>query len=71
MEKQQKLLAPLITKIETSINEVAKEKGLSYVFDTSKGMLLYADQQDDISKDVKVKLKIPIDTKTEETTPKK
>jgi len=59
MEKQQKLLTPLITKIEGSINDVAKEKGLSYVFDTSKGMLLYADKADDISKEVKVKLKIP------------
>jgi outer membrane protein len=67
MEKQQKLLAPLITKIETAINEVAKEKGLSYVFDTSKGMLLYADQQDDITKEVKEKLKIPTDTKTGST----
>ncbi len=67
MEKQQKLLAPLITKIETAINDVAKEKGLSYVFDTSKGMLLYADQQDDITKEVKEKLKIPTGTKSGST----
>ncbi len=67
MEKQQKLLAPLITKIETAINDVAKEKGLSYVFDTSKGMLLYADQQDDITKEVKEKLKIPTETKSGST----
>ncbi|MBW7936201.1 MAG: OmpH family outer membrane protein [Flavobacteriales bacterium] len=59
MEKQQKLLAPLISKVEGAINDVAKEKGLSYVFDTSKGMLLYADKADEITKDVKVKLKIP------------
>lgn len=71
LEKQQKLLAPLISKVEAAINEVAKEKGLSYVFDTSKGALLYADQQDDISKDVKEKLKIPIETKSEGTSPKK
>jgi outer membrane protein len=59
VEKQQKLLAPLEKKITDAIAEVAKDKGLSYVFDTSKGLLLYADQSDDISADIKNKLKIP------------
>jgi outer membrane protein len=58
VEKQEKLLEPIIDKIDSVIQIVAKEKGLSYVFDTSKGMLLYADEADDLTKDVQAKLNI-------------
>jgi len=58
VEKQEKLMTPLAEKIESSIKEVAKEKQLNYVFDTSKGMLLYVDEADNITQAVKDKLGI-------------
>lgn len=58
MEKQELLMAPLAKKIEDAIKEIAKEKQLNYVFDTSKGMLLHADENDNITQAVKDKLGI-------------
>ncbi len=49
VEKQRKLLAPIEEKIDKAVNEVAKENGISYIFDTSKGAILYADEKDDIA----------------------
>jgi outer membrane protein len=57
-EKQQLLLEPLLTKADSAIKVVAKEKNLQYVFDTSKNSLLFADEGGDISKFVKMKLGI-------------
>lgn len=57
-EKQEKLMLPLAQKIENVIKEIAKEKGLNYVFDTSKGALLYAEESDNITQLVKDKLGI-------------
>lgn len=58
VEKEQKLSFPLLQKIENAIKEVAKEKGLLYVFDTSKGVLLYVNENDNITVDVRGKLGI-------------
>lgn len=58
VEKQEKLMAPLAEKITNAIKDISKEKQISYVFDTSKGMLLYADEADNITTDVKTKLGI-------------
>ncbi len=65
IEKQQKLMQPLADSINTAINAVAKEKGLSYVFDSapSLGVVLYADKADDITTEVRTKLKIPANAK--------
>jgi len=65
IEKQQKLMQPLADSINTAINTVAKEKGLSYVFDSAPnlGVVLYADKADDITADVRAKLKIPANAK--------
>jgi outer membrane protein len=57
-EKQQLLMEPILKRLQTAVNEVAKEKGLNYIFDSGKGMLLYADTSDDITQDVKAKLGI-------------
>lgn len=62
VEKQEKLMAPLAEKIEKAIKDIAKEKLLNYVFDTSKGMLLHADETDDITQAVKDKLGIKTTT---------
>lgn len=57
-EKQNKLLTPLNEKIMKAIKEVASEKGLNYIFDISKGAVLYWDEKDDVNKDVRKKLGI-------------
>jgi outer membrane protein len=56
VEKQRKLLAPIEEKIDKAVQDVAKENGISYVFDTSKGAILYADEKDDITPLVTKKL---------------
>ncbi|MCS6980283.1 MAG: OmpH family outer membrane protein [Flavobacteriales bacterium] len=58
MEKQQKVFAPIKEKFDKAVREVAKEMGLSYVFDSSMGTFIYYDESDDISAQVKKKLGI-------------
>ncbi len=55
-KKEQEVLTPIIDKARKAIDEVAKEKGYSYVFDSSLGVLLYADDSEDVMADVKAKL---------------
>lgn len=40
-QKQQELTAPVMDKVRETINTVAKEQGLVYVFDLSTGSILY------------------------------
>ncbi len=56
--KQQELYKPLIDKIENAINEVAKENGFRYVFESSTGNILYSVDEDNILPLVKKKLGI-------------
>lgn len=49
-------MAPLVTKIKTAINAVAKEKGYTYVVNTSQTELLVAPPADDLLAAVKTKL---------------
>lgn len=56
--KQQELYKPVLDKANKAINDVAKEKGYSYVFDLSNGTLLYANESDNILPLVKAKLGI-------------
>jgi outer membrane protein len=39
---------PVIAKAKNAINAVAKENGYKYIFDTSQGFVLYADDADDV-----------------------
>ena len=55
-KKEQEVLTPVIDKARKAIDEVAKEKGYTYVFDSSVGVLLYADDSEDVLADVKAKL---------------
>jgi outer membrane protein len=55
-KKEQEVLTPIIDKARKAIDEVAVEKGYTYVFDDSLGVLLYAKDSEDVMADVKAKL---------------
>ncbi|MCC7233521.1 MAG: OmpH family outer membrane protein [Bacteroidia bacterium] len=54
--KKEELYGPILKKADEAIKDVAKEKSYSYIFDTSVGAVLYAQDSDDIMSLVKVKL---------------
>lgn len=51
--KRVELLKPVLEKAQKAIDKVSKRKKLDYVFDSSKGILLYANEAKDIIEDVK------------------
>ena len=55
-KKKEELYTPILKKAEEAINSVAKEKGFSYIFDSSAGTLLFAQESDDVLPLVKGKL---------------
>jgi outer membrane protein len=58
-QKQGELLQPVFTKAEKAIEDVAKEKGLLYVFDIGPKVILYKSNESmDILPFVKTKLGI-------------
>lgn len=57
-KKKEELYGPILKRAEDAIKDVAKEKGFAYVFDTSSGSFLYAQESDDITALVKAKLAI-------------
>ena len=68
--KLQELLSPVNDKAQKAIEAVAKEKGYTYIFDTSASGIVYALPSDNILDAVKVKLGIK-DTPAPTTAPKK
>jgi outer membrane protein len=56
--KMAELVAPIKKKIEAVVADIAKEKGYSHVLDNSYGMLIYADEEHNLDKAVKDRLKI-------------
>ena len=56
-KKQEELLAPVLEKAKKAIEEVGKENGFTYIFDTSQGVLLFINGED-ITPLVKTKLGI-------------
>ncbi len=56
--KQNELIQPILDKVQEAIDAVAKEESFTYVFDSSQGMILYADESTDITDKVKAKLGI-------------
>ncbi len=56
--KETELLTPIINKAKKAIEDVAKENGYTYIFDTSVGVLLYFEPSDDVMPLVKKKLGI-------------
>ncbi len=58
-DKQDKLYSPIMAKINEAIKAVAKTNGYTYIFDSSAGSLLYADEADDVLPLLKTYLKLP------------
>jgi len=54
--KSAEYMKPILEKIHTAIDAVAKEKGYNYVFDSGQTALLVAPPADDITAAVKLKL---------------
>ena len=46
--KELELTTPIIEQAKKAVEEVAKENGYTYVFNSTEGLLLYADSSDDI-----------------------
>src|SRR5688572_13687721 len=55
-KKKEEVYTPIIKKAEDAIKGIAKEKSYSYIFDTSVGVVLFAQESDDIMPLVKSKL---------------
>ena len=58
MSKQEELMQPVIQKINDAIQAVAKEGSYTYIFDAVGGFILYADESQDVTSQVKAKLGI-------------
>jgi outer membrane protein len=57
LKKEKALLEPIQAKIRKAIDDVAKEKGYRFIFDSSKGgMVLYGRDADNMMKYIKPKL---------------
>lgn len=56
--KESELVKPLIDKAKKAIDEVAVEKGYTYIFDTGTGAVIYYSESEDIMPLVKAKLGI-------------
>ncbi|OCX54131.1 hypothetical protein BEL04_07640 [Mucilaginibacter sp. PPCGB 2223] len=54
--KQNELAKPLFDKVKTAVSAVAKEKGYTYVFDSSSQIMLVSPDADDLTAAVKLKL---------------
>ena len=55
-KKKEDLYGPILKKADAAIKEIAKEKGYAYIFDTSGGTVLYAQESDDVMTLVKTKM---------------
>lgn len=57
-KKESELLKPIIEKAKNAISQVAKEKGYSYIFDSSMAGFLYKPDGDNVMAEVKKKMGI-------------
>ncbi|GAB4316136.1 MAG: hypothetical protein Kow00127_07500 [Bacteroidales bacterium] len=57
-QKEAELTRPIIEKARKAVEEVAKENGYTYIFNSTEGLLLYAEPSDNIMDLVKKKLGI-------------
>jgi outer membrane protein len=55
-KKKEELYSPILKRAEDAIKQIAKEKAYSYIFDTSLGSVIYAQEGDNILPLVKEKL---------------
>jgi outer membrane protein len=56
LEKRETLLQPILDRVNNVIKEFAKEENYTYIFDSSAGVLLYADETTDVTSKIKAKL---------------
>ncbi len=59
-QQQQQLMQPIIERAEKAIASVARENGFTYIFDLSRGPIIYFDEEksENILEKVKIKLGI-------------
>ena len=57
-KKKEEIYGPILKKAEDAIKALAKEKSYAYIFDTSVGAVVFAQESDDIMSLVKTKLGI-------------
>ena len=57
-QQEQALIEPIVNKAKKAIEQVAKENGYTYIFDTSAGSLLFWDESDNVLASVKKKLNL-------------
>jgi outer membrane protein len=55
-KKEQELLTPILDNINSAIQAVAEEGNYTFIFDSSSGVILYADETSDVTSKVKAKL---------------
>lgn len=58
-QRKQQFYQPILDKVNNAIKEVAKENAYTYIIDTASGILLYANESNDISNLVRKKLGMP------------
>ena len=58
VDKETELTAPVIERARNAVEDVAKENGFTYIFNSTEGLLLYAAPSDDVMPLVKAKLGI-------------
>lgn len=58
-KKKEEKYQPILDKVNAAMKAVGVDMGLMMVFDSSTGVLLYADETLDITKQVKAKLGLP------------
>ncbi len=57
-DKEKELSGPIIEKARKAVQDVAKENGFNYIFNSTEGLLLYAEPSDDVTPLVKKKLNL-------------
>jgi outer membrane protein len=55
-DKRNELYGPILEKVDAAIKEVAKEEGMTMVFNADTQVLLYADESTNVTDKVKAKL---------------
>ena len=57
-KRREDLYKPILEKVNKAMEDVAKEGSYQYIFDAQSGIILYADETSDVTKQVKAKLGI-------------
>ena len=56
LKKREELYQPILDKVKTALDAVGKDEGYTMIFDASNGVILHANESDDIMSLVKTKL---------------